>query len=432
VGSSLPPVDWTLNRRTPVPWQVVCTRGYMPLTTEGSASYSRYESSLGVNVGPRPVSGLRAVFANRMMSSFGEAAGASDVALQCAIWTRPGSSSWSNGVFFGGILQPTLQAGAPLLISDPLGTLCAPGQALKIQSGAIVAGGGGVAASKVGGGWGQSFGCESNAASSQVYEFSQAMSVPPGGVQSTLTFAPLMILGQPAAPHVAVAIMGASQAQGVGDTADSATGFSGWAERMLIGAAPGGVAHPFVNLSRSGIGTGAAIFPGSLTAWSVVPYCTHVVVELGFNDIASLTLAGIQANLQSIWARAHALGARVWQSTLLPRTSSTDAWASAAGQTVAAGYESAGYPFGSYPAGDAPAGATGTRGALNAWLKAQAGVGLDGVLDGNAVVEDPGARGKWLTSGAANGPTADGQHPSPASHAAIAAAFQPLAAAWTV
>ena len=418
----------------PAPWQVVGTRGYMPLNSEGSASYSRYESALVFNIGPQAVSGLRFVYANRMMSSFGEAHGPNDFAIQCAMWTNPGSGSWNDSVWFSGILSPTLQAGGPFLMSDVIETYCIPGQSIKVQSGAITSPNGAIAASKVAGsGWPQSFGCESTAASSQVYNFGGSMTIPGGGVASTLTFAPLMVLGQPAKAHVAVAIMGASQAQGTGDTPDSTTGFSGWAERMLIGAAGNGISHPFTNLSRSGIGTKAGVFLGTYTWWSVVPYVSHVVIELGFNDISTLTLAQIQANLQTIWARVRYKGKKVWQSLLLPRTTSTDSWATLVNQTIAAGYESSGYPLGAYPNYDAPAGSTGTRGALNAWLVAQVAAGnLDGVLDGNAVVEAGSSPGKWAVTGVANAPTSDGQHPSATNHAAIAAALNTVVSAWTV
>ena len=41
---------------------------------------------------------------------------------------------------------------------------------------------------------------------------------------------------------------------------------------------------------------------------------------------------------------------------------------------------------------------------------------LDAVIDANVCVEDPANPGKWVTTGAANYPTTDGTHPSPALH----------------
>ena len=117
---------------------------------------------------------------------------------------------------------------------------------------------------------------------------------------------------------------------------------------------------------------------------------------------------------------------------MTPCTASTDAWATAANQTVNAGYESA-YTPGVSGTATSGAGLTGTRGAFNAWLFAQAAAGvIDGVIDVNAAIEDAGNPGKWATNGSANYATTDGIHPTTVKHVAMAAAAQPVVAGWSV
>ena len=61
----------------------------------------------------------------------------------------------------------------------------------------------------------------------------------------------------------------------------------------------------------------------------------HVVSNLVTNDIAG-TLASLKANVLSVAATANLFGAKYWHCTMLPVTTSTNAWRTASAQTVSA------------------------------------------------------------------------------------------------
>lgn len=83
-------------------------------------------------------------------------------------------------------------------------------------------------------------------------------------------------------------------------------------------------------------------------------YATHTLCEYGTNDIFSglLSLATMQANLISYWYNFYALGQKVMQTTILPRTTSADNWQIATNQSTLTGES--------------------VRIALNEWLRAGA------------------------------------------------------------
>lgn len=70
---------------------------------------------------------------------------------------------------------------------------------------------------------------------------------------------------------------------------------------------------------------------------AVLAYCTHVIVEYGTNDIYfGGSVATLQGNLTTIYSLA-ASGSTVFQTTLIARTTSTDFWATTAGQSTITG-----------------------------------------------------------------------------------------------
>lgn len=85
---------------------------------------------------------------------------------------------------------------------------------------------------------------------------------------------------------------------------------------------------------------------------------THVITNYAINDIsAGTSVAALQAALQSNWAAIAATGAKIIEVTTPPRTTSTDNWLSAAGQTAYA------------TNGGFAGGAASRRALLNAWLR---------------------------------------------------------------
>lgn len=89
---------------------------------------------------------------------------------------------------------------------------------------------------------------------------------------------------------------------------------------------------------------------GAITAYNIVnttftrtlnayaPYCTDVIVELGYGDwVNSKTVASTIANMQTIRTTLVGLGLRVNFAKMISKTSSTDGWITTANQTPAAG-----------------------------------------------------------------------------------------------
>jgi lysophospholipase L1-like esterase len=124
------------------------------------------------------------------------------------------------------------------------------------------------------------------------------------------------------------------------------------------------------------------------------------------------TIAQVKADLITIWSLAKSAGLKVYQTDILPRTNTTDAWATTVNQTPYVNFEANG---------------TSHRDTLNTWLPTQVGGGgpLDGVIPVADIVEDATTRGVWK----AGTFTADGTHPQPSTYTSMAARINAWAAA---
>lgn len=138
---------------------------------------------------------------------------------------------------------------------------------------------------------------------------------------------------------------------------------------------------------------------------------TTVVCEYGRNDLEDgRTTAQLQANLITIWTARASTGQRVLQTTITPRTTSTDSWATVSNQTVAnVTYESRRVQLNDWLRAGAPmvsgvAAAPGTSGAL---LAGQANHPLHTYWEIADEVETARNSGIWRA-----GYTDDGLHPT--------------------
>jgi lysophospholipase L1-like esterase len=121
------------------------------------------------------------------------------------------------------------------------------------------------------------------------------------------------------------------------------------------------------------------------------------VVTLGINDITGgQNLAAMQARMQTVWAMLAAHGVTdIFQTTITPVTTSTDAWATVVNQTATA--------------------TNGVRVSVNDWLRSKP-AGITGILEVADLAETARNSGIWKA-----GFTADGTHPNVTGHAALAA-----------
>jgi hypothetical protein len=148
-----------------------------------------------------------------------------------------------------------------------------------------------------------------------------------------------------------------------------------------------------------------------------------VICNLGTNDIiASRTLAQMQADALACWSSLGLGGARVFQMTLIPRTTSTDAWATKANQTIVTGFASGAVKdtFNTWLRGGASSVING-----NTLTAGMSGHPLSGIIDVSSTVEDSTDSHYWKTNGVANTYSADGVHASAGGYDALAVGMRP-------
>jgi len=161
-------------------------------------------------------------------------------------------------------------------------------------------------------------------------------------------------------------------------------------------------------------------------------YATHAVIFIGSNDlfVAGRTTAQTQADLiSSIAIPIWKMGKTVYLATIIPRTSSTDSWATLANQTTLS-TESGRVAFNTWVRAGAPLDPTtlapvavGTPGAIVAGSASHPAVGY---IETANTVESSQDSGKWAVNGTANYLTADGAHATPTAAQLISAALSPL------
>lgn len=221
---------------------------------------------------------------------------------------------------------------------------------------------------------------------------------------------PLMISGQTGA-NASVYLVGDSVMYGYTDT-DTSWGY----QRGSFAAAMEDTQTPYLRAAQTGSQALQFLPANSPLRTALASRCSAAVCNLGVNDITlcSGVAATVEANLVALWTSLDSQGLRVYQTTIMPSTTSSDSWATKANQTVNSTFNTC-------------------RQAVNAWLRAGAtttinglsvSIGnpmhpLTGLIDYSLYGEDPTDSSRWLTNGSANYYTSDGIHPSPAAYAAL-------------
>ncbi len=366
----------------------------------GGRSDTRIDNRVLYNIaGNQPITQLQVAAMGFALNPTGEQIFTTDLTYEAAVEILSPASY--ERAFLSNTALTTVPNGIPYILSPPLMYDFAPGSSFYLrQSYSVAATTSTFPAGSLGGPSG-SAGYVSAAASSQVAG-TGAYTNPSGG--ASFGGPKTVVLGIPAAPMPAVAFVGDSIADGNNDTIDS-NGNIGFIMRGLWNV--GG--KPMASLKQTmGSWTyGKCTIDTSPRLRAFWPFVTHVLFELGTNDIAAaVTLPTLQGYALQNWQAAkrvigpYGKPLQVAQSLIMPRTTSTDSWATPGNQTPAAGFTIGG-----------------VRDQFNAWVKTQVGQGLlDAVIDPNQYVEDQLNPGKWLTNGSANYPSTDGVHPSTALH----------------
>lgn len=156
-------------------------------------------------------------------------------------------------------------------------------------------------------------------------------------INNQATCGPIAIIGDELSQtgQAAIALVGDSILSGAGDRprSDFPWGGRGYFDQFLTGQCPCFQA----SLGGDGVAYKVGAFAYNFAnRWRFVEMCDIMFVALGTNDLAGGTaLATIQANLITLATQAKARGVRkVILATILPRTTTTDGWATLANQTV--------------------------------------------------------------------------------------------------
>jgi hypothetical protein len=196
-----------------------------------------------------------------------------------------------------------------------------------------------------------------------------------------VSWGPLGVLAVPdSGVGVGVVMVGDSILNGTGESWPNTS--SSWARPWgFLARALSELPVGYVKLSSGGdtasnfVATGCLRIPASRGA-------TIAVCNYGINDIIyGYGAASIRSNLLATWQYFGSKGLKVYQTTISPKTSSTDLWSSIAGQSVGA-YESNRVSLNSWLRDTGPGGANALSGGM-----------LSGVLDVAAAVESQGA---WI------------------------------------
>lgn len=246
------------------------------------------------------------------------------------------------------------------------------------------------------------------------------------GTSGVDPYGPAAIVGVPSfGRHSVVFVAGDSIAAGTGDTPTVGTP-GGYIMRALYAAKIGTARHAvasqqasaLANMDNTGVHTGFHVTMPSLTG------CSHAICQYGFNDMGTLgnqTAAATEARLVLAWLRLGSRGAKVFQTTITPNSTSTDSWATTGNQTTTA-WNSERIALNDWLRAGAPINSTtrapvaiGTGGAL---LAGSIGHPLTGYFEAADIAESARNSGIWKA-----GYTADGTHPSTTGATAMSAAI---------
>lgn len=219
-------------------------------------------------------------------------------------------------------------------------------------------------------------------------------------------FGPIGVFGKRPSGSRCFAILGDSISMGFGVTSEGVGPFVAAFDGTATGTTYGKNV-PYIHMGKSGERANQfELLAERGLRDDLLKYCTHAIYEYGINDVrgGAVTLAQIQASSQSIWSLLQSKGiSRIYACTLTPNTTSTDAWATTANQTLA--------------------NATGNtvRVAYNEWIRTIPAP-LAGIIETADTCESSRNSGLWKPSH-----TSDGLHPNSTGFAAYKAAVNPNA-----
>jgi hypothetical protein len=243
----------------------------------------------------------------------------------------------------------------------------------------------------------------------------------PGAFTSTGTtpsarisgFKPIL-LGRPVNPGAAFfCVIGDSIAAAINDIATDQDEYGRGFHFRAMRKANKSAAMPCLAMSVSGAAT-ADYTSAAYTMWrQYATYANLALEELATNDIGTTgtyNLITLQTNLETIWAALKTAGIqKIIRTKLMPRSTSTDDWATTANQTAYPGWRS----------GEAPD-------IMNAWFDTKVADGTLYAAVAFPAIADTVDPYKWAVNGTADYMTDDGAHVTPHSAEVMAVTLRPI------
>jgi lysophospholipase L1-like esterase len=373
---------------------VVCNRTHFPFNgfSSGSSQTTNYRSAHWTKRGGA-VMGLKLCFANCTIGATGEATGH-------AVHTVKASVEY-NGVaypvYFGGTTRTKTLALDEQVTSDPVFVSIPADTKFFVRTYVTV--------TNLGEKWPVSQAANTAIGEGYASTTDKSDDVSYTSFSAASVYCPSAILGLHAGDAANVLIIGSSSGWGQGDTAETGYWDYGYLSRALSNEY-GYVKWTRASTALSHFGTaGYSRFIDFLIR--VKP--THVIQQLGSNDLTSAaSLATMQSRLNSIWSVCGATGARVYQCTYTPVTTSSDSWATGPASATNNQTHSASHAV---------------RVATNNWIRSVPSSALTGYIECCGAVESSLDSGYWKTTGVAGAYTADGTHLTQLGHRETAASI---------
>lgn len=367
--------------------------------------------------------GIVMTFSNTYNSAGYESNGTQDITVSAGIEHASGQVT---PAFFNGAKQVVIKPGGTAT-TDPIGVVLVKGATIFTRTFISIATaatkfpqGGFIALAANGEGH--------NYASGVGAELTTTGDAAPTTFENQRVFGPSAILGMPTTPSTVLGIVGDSIVAGAGDVGASGADM-GWIVRALAGN------YSYQRVALTGQNVDAWYANEGALKWRQQSLldktgATHFICELGINSI-SMGFATLAARLvgngyKGAWSLLAAYGLPVYATTLTPKTTTTDAWATTTNQTVTADEAARvayndwlrdGAPLTAAPISGGVVAAIGSTGTIRA---GQAGHPLKGWIEVADLAETARNSGIWKA-----GSTADGLHPNNAMHATLSAALVP-------
>lgn len=361
------------------PSQVVAWRGANPGAYGGSGATNTNFNCRLKHTAAVACSQLRLVYINWNAA---EVAGANSIPIKASV--EIGGTIYP--VHFSGARSPVLEVGAAI-VSDPVGVDLNKGDVFFTRTYILVTAGQSVpfnvGANQVDG--------EGGTSGTATNDLSDSGTITAG---NTAAYGPIAVLGMANIVVPSVAMVGDSIPQGQGDTATKND--YGFMARALEGQ------FASVRVAKgSELGQTYAALATSFKRRKIAAMCRYAICEYGTNDVfAGRTLAQVQADLIAIWTGHQRAGVVTYQTTITPRTSSSDSWVTVANQIPAAG-DAVRQNLNTWIRAGAPivSGAAAAVGAAGATVAGQQGHPLAGYFDVADVMESSRNSGRIAAPG---------------------------------